>query len=409
MYLSGFDSSATMVCAELLQRSKAPATSTTSVKSSVVITSTAQQSEQLSSATPRTRSGGNFWSGIKLLGARVSQNFMALIYTGRLKSTLVENFKKALQGVPSEEASPEEKNLWWDKVYCGHNDLLDIGCSLGAIRNDLKSVSSLEELEAIEKDYGKFSEDLASQIGSIASRLVSASIDEYCRAAINGDILLAHSLFKHMERLFLHIGESESPLREIANRALGTISANLKIELKKALYRPGSEGKAKIDARLKILKEKLYGMARPIMDRQESRIISSNVETMLSSISTLSSQLEKKEKGDVESVALPMIRISFLMRSDRDLTNIRKEVCSQLISLRPEDKKKIENFHPSKSGNTLFSKYKLRDEVKNEIKYGTIEKAEYLVQSNKNYDVKNISENASKIFKIIFDENDLII
>jgi hypothetical protein len=212
-----------------------------------------------------------------------------------------------------------------------------------------------------------------------------------------------------MERLFLHIGESESPLREIANRALGTISANLKIELKKALYRPGSEGKAKIDARLKILKEKLYGMARPIMDRQESRIISSNVETMLSSISTLSSQLEKKEKGDVESVALPMIRISFLMRSDRDLTNIRKEVCSQLISLRPEDKKKIENFHPSKSGNTLFSKYKLRDEVKNEIKYGTIEKAEYLVQSNKNYDVKNISENASKIFKIIFDENDLII
>lgn len=60
-----------------------------------------RQAEQAESAIPRVQSDHKIWASIKSLRNRVAQNLISLILTGRLRSTVIENFKTALKKDPS--------------------------------------------------------------------------------------------------------------------------------------------------------------------------------------------------------------------------------------------------------------------------------------------------------------------
>lgn len=354
----------------------------------------------LSPAEPRTESGKKFWSGIKLLGARVSQNFMALVYTGRLKSTPVENLKEALKEKFGSQATENEKALWFENVYCRHNDLLNIGCSFESINSDLEGILPSGEWDSIKKEYKTFSDNLESHICRFASGLVSSFMEKYYDAKINGDTLLAHSIFKDIERLFLRLGESDNSLRDIANEARNGIRSTIHKKLCKAVHRPHSEGKGRIDSRLVTLKEKLYGMARPIMDKQEARIISGNVKNILSSISALNQQSKKE---DFEGIALLVTKTSFFIGSEQEFSNIRQEAWSQLAMLKPDGKRKIEIFDSIDSGKLYSSSQcSFKDAVMKEVNFDLIRKAaNTAAQQKKANEAQKVYKDVEKILAVI--------
>lgn len=387
MYLSGSDFSASVVHAELLQRSKAPATSTNLVNSGVVSQGTVQQSNQLTPATPRTQSGVNFFSAIKLLGARVSENFMALIYTGRLRSTLVENFKIALKEKPGENDSLEEKNLWWDKVYLARNDLLDIGCNLEVIMIDLKNCSSTNEATSISNNYKHFSENLNSCVKEISGRLMSDALAKYYLSSIKGHVMAAHSCLKQMERLFLHMEEDKVVVRTTILNQHGSLKSNnyLNTELGKHGFVSDEKGRKKIDSMLALASYKVAKAAAPFKNRQ---VFLPNVQGMLSSLTKLNPQSSQE---DFKCAAKYLIKIVSLVRHESEFDVVREMVSSSLAKLTTGERKAI------KASCTLKGEIMAQidnNSIRNEFNEGQ--------KSRKNFNVEKAREDIEKMLTVFW-------
>ena len=107
-------------------------------------------------AIPRVQSNHKIWASIKSLTKCVSQNLMSLILTGRLRSTVIENFKTTLK---KESSSPSGLE-WQCKVYESCCALLDIGCRPDAIMRELENTLPEAEYNALHENFLEYQQAL---------------------------------------------------------------------------------------------------------------------------------------------------------------------------------------------------------------------------------------------------------
>lgn len=163
----------------------------------------ARQVEQMSPSEPRVRSDHNVWASIRLFSRRVAQNLMALMHTGRLRSTVIENFKTSLK----KESSEAGELAWQCKIYESCCMLLDIGCKPDVVMRELENTLPADEYKALNKNFADYKEALNKEgsKAAVAKELLRAAFVRYCLSCLKGEILSSHSMLKHIEKLLAHV------------------------------------------------------------------------------------------------------------------------------------------------------------------------------------------------------------
>lgn len=162
-----------------------------------------RQVEQGDPAIPRVQSDHKIWASIKSLTKRVAQNLMSLILTGRLRSTVIENFKTTLK----KDSSGPSVIEWQCKVYESCCALLDIGCRPDAVMRELENTLPGDEYNALHKNFLEYQQALMDEGArdAVAKELLRSASVRYFSLCLKGQFLSSHSMLKRMERLLVHM------------------------------------------------------------------------------------------------------------------------------------------------------------------------------------------------------------
>lgn len=181
---------------------------------------------QLPSCEPRTRSDHTVWEVIKAFSTWTAQNVKALVQTGRLRSTLIENFKNSLEQAPSCFS-----NSGYAEIYKSRNRLLDIGCKPDMVMRQFHSMLPGDSYAELEKKFNDFEENIIQ--GKIAVKdafgkyLLQNAFSSYSELCLKGDILSAHSMLKGIEKLLNHMLDDGFNISKICPHAWKDLGSNI--------------------------------------------------------------------------------------------------------------------------------------------------------------------------------------
>lgn len=207
----------------------APQNNASNVGSNSVPTSELESRDatQLPSCEPRARSDHTAWEVIKAFSTWTAQNVMALVQTGRLRSTLIENFKNSL-----EQASSGPTTFNYGEIYKCRNRLLDIGCKPAIVMRQFESMLTENSYATLEENFDNFKKFL-NEGGSVAKNdfgeyLLRNAFSSYSELSLKGEILSAHSILKGIEKLLNHMLDDGFDISKIRGGAWKDVSNNIK-------------------------------------------------------------------------------------------------------------------------------------------------------------------------------------
>lgn len=195
-----------------------------------------RQVEKGDPAIPRVQqSDQKIWASIKSLTKRVAQNLMSLILTGRLRSTVIENFKTTLKKDLSSPSGLE----WQCKVYESCCALLDIGCRPDMVMRELENTLPGDEYNALHENFLEYEEALNGNGArdAVATELLRSASVRYFSLCLKGQFLSSHSMLKHMERLLVHMRRDGIDVDANFSSAWVSAGTTINAELVKLFHR----------------------------------------------------------------------------------------------------------------------------------------------------------------------------
>jgi hypothetical protein len=182
-------------------------------------------------AIPRVQSNHKIWESIKSLTKCVPQDLMSLILTGRLRSTVIENFKTTLK---KESSSPSGLE-WQCKVYESCCALLDIGCRPDAVMREIENTLPEDEYNTLHENFLEYEEALNGNGAkdAVATELLRSAFVRYFSICLKGQFLSSHSMLKHIEKLLVHMQRDGIDVSAKSSNAWVSAGAAIRAELVK--------------------------------------------------------------------------------------------------------------------------------------------------------------------------------
>lgn len=166
------------------------------------------QAAPMPPSEPRAQRNHDVWASIKLFSRRVAQNLRALIYTGRLRSTIVENFKNALAVHPDNGGLESQC-----RFYALRAELLNIGCKPEVVMAELESEPNYDVLS---KNFKAYADEFKKKEtkNSVAKLILSEAIILYLGNHLYVGVLSSHSTIKYMQRLLVRMRDDSIDVSE---------------------------------------------------------------------------------------------------------------------------------------------------------------------------------------------------